>query len=754
MQQKNAPATTTDSQNQSGASPADQADTLAHATKSLRTGEMAKAEALLQRILEDHPDQFDALRLMGVSRHLQDRNAEAADFFGKALAVEPRSGPTQYNLGVALAALGRHAEAVRHYQAALEHEPDDPEIHDALGGALAALDRHEEAEACFRRAIEGAPETAGTHVNLGVTLNHLGRYEEAEASLRRAAEIDPGSAEAHSNLGGVLKTLRRREDALASLRAALRIKPHLAETHNILGTLFLDLGRFEPAAASFREALRIDPRLARAHNNLGTALKRLKRYAEAIASYRRAFEIDPEHADSFSQWANLQRQVCDWSSYEETSRNLIARVQEGRLTVNPFSFLSVSDDPQVQLRCAQVYARRQFGSHNGAVTQMAARDDKRIRVAYVCANFREHATANHTAELFEMHDREQFEIVGISIGPDDESPIRQRLIEAFDDFIDVQGLSDRAIAETIAARKVHIAVDLMGHTTNSRPQVFAYRPAPVQVNYVAFPGTLGVDFIDYILVDPYVVPFDQQPFFSERLVHLPDCYWINDRKLEIAKRTPARAEAGLPEEGFVFCCFNNTYKITPELFDIWMRLLKAVPGSVLWLLGDNRLAEENLRREARARDVDPDRLVFAPRADLADHLARHRLADLFLDTLPYNAHTTARDALWPGLPLLTCPGRAFASRVAGSILHAIRLPELIADTLEDYEARALKLATDPEALNSVREKLAKHRLTTPFFASARSCRHMESAYQTMFETWRAGDPPAPFAVQPQPITAG
>jgi len=352
------------------------------------------------------------------------------------------------------------------------------------------------------------------------------------------------------------------------------------------------------------------------------------------------------------------------------------------------------------------------------------------------------------AELFERHDRERFEVFAFSFGPDGGSPMRRRLEKAFDHFIDVRDISDADVARQIAELGVHVAIDLMGYTKHCRPGILAHRPAPVQVNYLGFPGTMGADFIDYILVDPFVVPLDQQPFFTEKLVHLPDCYQVTDSKRERADRTPSRADYGLPEEGFVFCCFNNNYKITPSFFEVWMRLLQAVPGSVLWLSGDNDTAERNLRREAEERGVDPERLIFAPRVEYADYLERYKLADLFLDTLPYNAGATASDALWAGLPILTCAGRSFAARMAGSLLHAVGLPELITTNLEDYEALALKLATEPEVLGALRTKLAENRDTAPLFDTDRFRRHIEAAYEQMWQTWEKGEAPKPFAVEP------
>jgi protein O-GlcNAc transferase len=404
------------------------------------------------------------------------------------------------------------------------------------------------------------------------------------------------------------------------------------------------------------------------------------------------------------------------------------------------------DDPALHLQGAKNLIATRMPTRPAPLWAGTRFRHDRIRIAYVSSDFHEHATAHLIAELIELHDRARFEVIGLSFGIDDGSAVRRRLAQAFDGFLDMPEQSDRAIAAELHAREIDIAVDLKGHTRGSRPEIFAHRPAPIQVSYLGFPGTIGADFLDYVIADPIVLPVSQQPFYTERIVQLPDCYQANDSKRAISAQTPERRAAGLPDAGFVFCCFNNNYKIRRPVFDVWMRLLSEVPGSVLWLLRDTAGVEGNLRREAAARGVDPDRLIFAERCALDVHLARHRLADLFLDTLPYNAHTTASDALWAGLPLVTCQGEAFAGRVAASLLAAVGLPELVTQNLADYEALALRLARDPAMLRSVRDKLAANRSTHPLFDSARFCRHLEAAYLRMWETWQRGEPPQPFRV--------
>ena len=425
-----------------------------------------------------------------------------------------------------------------------------------------------------------------------------------------------------------------------------------------------------------------------------------------------------------------------------------ARVAKGRF-FDAFSFLGYSSNAELQLACAKRFIRHHVPVRPPQLWKGGAWRNDKIRIAYVACGFHQHPTAYLTAELIEIHDRSRFEVLGISLGQDDRSDIRARLVRAFDQFHDVRSKGDREVAALLNDLRIDIAVDRSGYIVNARPGIFAVRAAPIQVNYLGFPGTLGASFYDYILADATVLPFDQQRFYSEKIVHLPDSYQVNDSKRPVA-RTPTREEAGLPAEGFVFCCFNNCYKITPPVFEVWMRLLDRVAGSVLWLYCDRAAAETNLRREAAARGIDPGRLVFARRMPLADHLARHRLADLFLDTLPYNAHTTASDALWVGLPVITCRGQSFAGRVAASLLRAMGMPDLVTDDLEEYERLALRLASEPPALRELGQRLRQSRLSQPLFDTDRYRRHIEAAYVKMWERWQRGEGPASFTVEPAP----
>jgi protein O-GlcNAc transferase len=431
--------------------------------------------------------------------------------------------------------------------------------------------------------------------------------------------------------------------------------------------------------------------------------------------------------------------LCDWSDYDDDCSHLISSIWNGIAASAPFHFLGISKKPEDQAKCTRLWTSQKFPPFGEAIFDSKSHKHDRIRIAYVSADFHQHATSCLMAGMFECHDRSQFEITAISMGPDDASEMRRRLKQSFDNFIDIKASADQIVSQ-IKQNEIDIAVDLKGFTQDACPGIFAQRCAPIQVNYLGYPGTLGASYIDYLIADRILIPERCQNHYAEKIVYLPNSYQVNDSRRVISDRTFTRAAAGLPEHGFVFCCFNNNYKTTPDRFDCWMRILKRVEDSVLWLLEANVTAASNLRKQAIASDIDPQRLVFAKRMPMADHLARQRLADLFLDTLPCNAHTTASDALWAGLPVLTQVGETFAGRVAASLLNAIGLHELITSTPQAYEDLAIELALSSEKLAHLKQKLADNRLTTPLFDTRLFTQHIEAAYTAMYERYQAGLP--------------
>jgi protein O-GlcNAc transferase len=562
-----------------------------------------------------------------------------------------------------------------------------------------------------------------------------GESEVAVDLLRKAIEANPESAVAANDLGSVLAQTGRVAEAIPAFRRAIELAPAYPEAHNNLANICQMTGNLEEAVASYQAALRLRPEYAEAYRNLSSALRRLGRMEEAVAALAKAVSIDPGYIEAIALLVYQLKGLCDWRMIDDLTKQLIHSAEGGSGAINPFVFLTLETTPRQQRLCAEQWAKTRRLAVNAPLnsTMQVPIGRERITIGYLSANFQEHAMAHLISEMFELHDRSRFRVIGYSYGADDGSAARQRIRESFDLFIDLEHASHADAAARIRADEVDILVDLNGYTTDGRPEIMALRPAPIQVSYMGYPGTMGTRAIDYVLVDRFVVPADQQKNFTETLVHLPHCYLVNDRHRQIA-RAHSRAKYGLPENGFVFCCFNSPHKITPAIFDIWMRLVEQVPGSLLWLLETSPAAMANLRREAEARlKGGSERLIFAPFVTNAEHLARFAVADLFLDTLPYTAHTLTCDALWGGCPVLTSTGETFASRVAGSILHAAGLPELVTSTPAEYEAAALRLANDRAELEILRARIQKSRMEAPLFDTPRFTRAIETAFESMMQ---------------------
>ncbi len=573
------------------------------------------------------------------------------------------------------------------------------------------------------------PEEMGSLRERGIAAFRRGEAEAAVELLKRAIEADPDSTVAANDLGSVLAQLGRIAEAISAFRFAIELAPAYPEAHNNLANACQMTGDLEEAVAGYEQALQLCPDYAEAYRNLASALRRLGRMEEAVAALENAVSIQPGYIEAVALLVQQLKELCDWRAVERLTALLIRAVEEGSGAVNPFVFLTLETTARQQRLCAEQWAQTRRLMGNGAARVSMERE--RITVGYLSGDFQEHATAHLISELIELHDRKRFRVIGYSYGADNGSAARARLSGAFDSFVDLEHVSHVSAAERIRADGVDILVDLKGYTTDARPEIVALRPAPIQVSYLGYPGTMGTHAIDYVLVDGFVAPAEQQEHFTETLVPLPHCYQVNDRRRRVAQ-PQSRAEYGLPENGLVFCCFNSAHKITPAIFDVWMRLVARVPRSVLWLLETSEAAMANLRREAEARLAGGgERMVFAPWTTNAEHLARFAVADLFLDTLPYNAHTLTSDALWGGCPVLTATGETFASRVAGSILHAAGLPELVTSTLAEYEATALRLAGDDAELAMLRARVKSSRMEAPLFDTPGFTRAIEAVFEWM-----------------------
>jgi protein O-GlcNAc transferase len=722
--------------------PADQL--LQQALAAHRRGAIAEAAPLYRRVLEVAPtNNVACTNLAAIATQAGDFD-EAETMFRRAVELKPDAAEAHYNLGFILQEQGKLDAAIEAYRRALALRPDMPQACTNLGVALQHQGKLDDAIAAFRQAIAGNPKHADAYFNLGAVLRLQDHVDEAAAAYQRVIELDPSHASARNNLALILSEAGELSAAEVLQRQAVGLWPDYAEGHNNLGALLLDQGRPQDALDALRAALKLKPDYPEAYLNMGNALRELGSLAEAIDAYRRAIELRPTYAEALAQLVYHRARACDWSD-AGAEEALLSAVRQNAARIPPFMLIPTAATAADQLICARKWVEHFAVPERQVFAHRPAPRAGRLRIGYLSSDFHDHATAYLIAELIERHDRERFEIHGYSYGTDPGGAMRARLVSAFDRFTDIDALSHRDAAARIRADDIDILVDLKGHTHRARPKILAFRPAPVQVNYLGFPGTMGAPFIDYIVADDFIVPRVRQTQYAEKLAYLPDCYQPNDTRREIAA-APSRAECGLPAQGFVFCAFNNSFKITPACFAVWMRLLHQVPGSVLWLLESNALVRRNLTAAAAAAGVDPGRLVFAPMLPHGQHLARHRHADLFLDTLPCNAHTTASDALWAGLPVLTCAGETFAGRVAGSIVRAAGLAEMVTNSPRDYEAKALELARDPARLAAMRSRLGAGRKNLPLFDMAKRARDLEALYARMAETWRSGRPAMPITL--------
>jgi predicted O-linked N-acetylglucosamine transferase (SPINDLY family) len=668
-------------------------------------GDWRQAQALYEQVLSEQPAHFDALHLLGVIAAHRGDSRRAVELIDKALEIDAHNAVAHFNRGTAL-------QAQRQWHAAL---------------------------ASYDKAAANAPAFAEAYCNRAVVLTELRAWHDALASCNRALAIRSRFAEALFNRGNVYRALGQRRAALADYDHAISIRADYAEAFFNRGNVHRELHRPEAALADYGRAIACRPDYASAHFNRGNLLRSLKRWAAALESYRHAMAQVPELEFLPGEILQTTMLMCDWRDHEPRVSQLTSRIERDEPVANPFVVLALSESPALQLKAAQIWVRHTSGI-TAASSPPKAAEGSRIRVGYFSADYHDHATAHLIAGLFEAHDASRFHVCAFSYGPDSGDGPRLRLKAACETFLEVREKSDADVAQLARNLKIDIAVDLKGYTEDGRTGIFASRAAPLQINYLGYPGTMGAQFMDYLIADPTVVTEDTVQHYAEKIIFLPHTYQVNDRKRPPADAPCGRAEAGLPAVGFVFCCFNNAYKISPDTFERWMRILRRVHGGVLWLLEDDPRAAENLRREAVARGVGPERLIFAARLELPRHLARHCAADLFLDTLPYNAHTTASDALWAGLPVLTCPGASFASRVAASLLKAIDVPELIAETPLEYENLAVRLATEPQWLSHIKQRLAANRLTTPLFDIEGYARHIEAAYTRIHERYHSGLP--------------
>ncbi|HET7086255.1 MAG TPA: tetratricopeptide repeat protein [Rhizomicrobium sp.] len=756
---------------------------LMHFGMALRaSGRPEEALAVFDRALVLQPKMVEGFYNRGVALGDLQRFEMAVESYDRALLIQPEMIAAHLNRAVALAALNRMDDAIAGYDRLLAMQPGNVFVLTHRGLAHRTMGRLDAALADYDRALALNPTHAEAHYNRGVVMLDLQRAADALAAFDKTGDAYQANAEMFNNRGVALWNLKRPAEALECYERALALEPQFAEAWGNRGLALRDLMRYEEALASFNQVLLLEPNNAVALNSRGNVLRDMNNFEAAIESYSLAIERRPEYAEAlinrgYTWWtlkkyeagtADVERGLqldpdhpfgrgellhirmfcADWHDFDQRRAELESLVRAGKRAVQPFIFQALAETPEDARACSRIWAETKFSPVPNSHDPAARRDKGKIRIGYLSGEFRQQATAILMAGLYERHDREKFEIIAVDGGTSDDTPMRARLEKAFDRWINITKLSDQDAARAVRDAEIDILVNLNGYFGEARMGVFAHRAAPVQVNYLGFPATLAAPYIDYIIADKIVIPEDEQRFYDEQVVYLPDCYQANDDRGRPMAQKPSRAEVGLPEKGFVFCNFNTAYKLTPSTFDGWVRILSQVENSVLWILDSTESFAGNLRREAEKRGVAGERLIFAPELPTDQHLARLQLADLFLDGLPYNAHTTGSDALWAGVPLVTCIGPTFPGRVAASLLHATGLPELITKDGAEFEALAIKLAHDAAALKPLRDRLARNKSGCALFDTDRYRKHIEAAYRTMWERWLAGEKPKGFTVEP------
>jgi len=702
-------------------------------------GQLNAAVKSYEKSLAIKPDYAEAHNNLGnVLKDLEQLDA-AVKSYKNAIAIKPDYVEAHYSLGKTHQELGQLDDAVKSYNEVVDIEPNFAEMHNNLGVILKELNQKDAALKSLERAVAIKPDFAEAHNNLGNILKELNQQYASVKCYEKAVALQPDYVDAHYNLGGAFKTLGQFEAAVKSYERSLAIQPDYAEALYNLGGVLKDLGQLDAAIKSYEKAVALKPDYAEAYNNLGSVLKELGKLDTAIKYYDHAMELKSDIHYTFGESLHTKMQLCIWDDLSSQLDELKNKINNSEKVINPFPLLALIDNPELQMKTAEIFVNEKYPQSHVLSKIERYPKHKKIRIGYFSADFRNHPVSTLKTELYELHDRKQFEIYAFSFGPDTKDEMNLKIKAGVDHFHDVHMMLDKDLAILSRSLEIDIAVDLGGFTQDSRTGVFALRAAPIQVNYLGYPGTMATSYMDYLIADHTLIPEEKKHHYLEKIAYMPNSFMVNDTKTKLSNRIFTRVEAGLPTNEFVFCCFNNHYKITPNIFIGWMRILKAVEGSVLWLTNGNSTAVINLKKEAKKNGVDESRLIFAPRLDsMKDHLNRIQLSDLFIDTLPYNAHATSSDALRMGLPVLTCIGNSFASRVAASLLNAVNLPELITTTQEQYESLAIQLATHPEKLKIIKDKLVNNLPTAPLYDTPLFTQQLESAYSIMYERYQKG----------------
>ena len=690
----------------------------------LKNGELSKAEIVYKQILEKFPKNKNAI--LGYQK-LVLGNRDGVLHSSEGIQEHFKELIHLYNLENFELVLSKINKIIGLF-------PNAYELFNLQGVCNAALQRHSSAIDSYKQAIKIKPNYPEVYYNMGVSQQNQSDLAGAIDSYKHAIQIKPNYAGAYYNIGTALRDQGDLAAAIDSYKQAIQIKPDYADAYYNMGISFKEHGDLAAAIDSYKRAIKIKPDYTDAYYNMGNAQSEQGDLAEAIDSYKQALKIMPDYQIACAAKLYRQAHICDWVGIENDKKQ-IPELGTSTQRVSPFDLLALEDSPSRQRLRAEIYTKNGNSQSQLPIAFKPVQKPTRLRIGYFSSDFCEHPVSYLIAQMLELHDREHFEVYAYSFYPGKIDKMYEHIENVVDVFHDVRKLNDKDIALLAQQDRIDIAIDLNGHTKNARSGIFAYRAAPIQINYLGYPGTMSAEFIDYIIADRVIIPKEYEQHYQEHIIRLPNSYMVTDNTRQISTRNITRVEMGLPEKGFVFCCFNNNYKISIAEFNIWMRLLLKVPDSVLWLRKSNRWSDENFRKEAKKRGVDSSRLVFADRVLMDDHLARHKLADLFIDTFVFNAHTTATEALWAGVPVVTKLGKGFAARVAGSLLNAIGLPELITETVEDYESLILELATNPQSLGLLKEKLATNRLSAPLFDTELFTKHLEDGYEQAYQQY-------------------
>jgi predicted O-linked N-acetylglucosamine transferase (SPINDLY family) len=699
----------------------------------LKKKDFINAKLLYESILAVDQKNFDALFFLAVILINFKNYKKASDLLEQVVLIKPNFADAYNNLGICLEKLNDLDGAIKNYNLAINNRSNFAEAYNNLGVAFQKLKNFDQAILQYKKAINYKSLYLDAYINLANLYKETRQFEEAIKNYDLAINLNPKHAEVYNNKGNALKEIRKFEEAIKNYDLAINLNPKLAEVYNNKGNTLKKIRKFEEAIKNYDLAINLNPNFAEAYFNTAKALQDIKNFEKAVLYFEKALSLNKEIPFCKGHLLHAKMLCCNWSGLNELYKEIYNDVEKKRYSATPFGYQVICDDESNLQKCSQLYSSKHFPEIKNNFFTKKISKNKKVKIGYLCGEFREHATSVLMTEVWEKHDKENFEIIAFdSSGWDDKSLRRNRIVAAFDKFIDISKMLDFDAAKLIYKEQIDILINLNGFVGIGKPIVFSYRPAPIQINYLGFPGTIGSKYIDYILCDQTVVPSQSKKFYNEKIIYLPDSYQANDTKRKISEKRFLREELSLPKESFVFCCFNNNYKITPNMFDVWAILLKKIDNSVLWLIEGNSEATKNLKKEFKIRNIDGSRLIFAKRMKLEDHLARHKNADLFLDTLPYNAHTTASDSLWAGLPVLTCLGKAFPGRVAASLLRSLDLPELITYSENEYIAKAEEFALNPEKLRLIKNKLDVNKFSKPLFNTELFCRNLESAFKIVF----------------------